>query len=242
MPDDGFSNMLGISEDGRTIAVGAWGATVYGNASEGAAYLFVRPGCEWKSMHETAKITEPNGAPYDDFGNVAISADGATLFVGAIQQNVFTGEGTGPGKAYIFVRPATGWKTSSKYLARLTASDGVIGDGFGFCQTGATCLSSDGTTVLASAPQFSVTSTGHGKAYIFVKPSGGWKTTSHFTAELTPSDGNPGDAFGWSPAVTNNLAVVGAAGASAAYVFVKPKNGWTTTSEFALRLTPARAR
>jgi hypothetical protein len=239
MPNDGFSNMLSLSRDGNTIAVGAWGATVNGNPSEGAAYIFVRPRLGWESMHETAKLTEGHGAPYDDFGNVAISGDGATLFVGAIQQNVTTGEGTGRGKAYLFVRPATGWRTTSKFVARLTASDGVIGDGFGFCQTGAACISSDGTTVLASAPQFSVTSTGPGKAYIFVKPMGGWKTTSHFTAELTPSDGIPGEAFGWSPAVTNGLAVVGAVAASAAYVFVKPKNGWTTTSKFALKLTPA---
>ena len=59
------------------------------------------------------------------------------------------------------------------------------------------------------------------------------------SASKTASDGSPGDVFGWSPAVTNNLAVVGAAGAGAAYVFVKPNNGWTSTSQFVMKLTPA---
>jgi FG-GAP repeat len=93
--------------------------------------------------------------------------------------------------------------------------------------------------VLSAAPQISATSTGAGKAYIFVKPASGWKTTSHFTAELTASDGNPGDAFGWSPALTSNRAVIGAVGANAAYIFSKPKSGWKTTSHFNAKLTPA---
>lgn len=238
-PKDGFSNMMSISRDGNTIAVGAWGATVGGKTNEGAAYIFVKPSLGWKTMHQTAKLTEPHGAAYDDFGNVAISGDGSTLFVGAIQLNVTTNKPTGPGKAYIFARPASGWKTTTQFNAKLTASDGVKGDGFGFCQTGAACISSDGTTVLAVAPQFSAISTGAGKAYIFVKPAGGWKTTSHFNAELTASDGSPGDVFGWSPSVTSDRAVIGAAGANAAYVFNKPKTGWKTTSHFNAKLMPA---
>jgi hypothetical protein len=235
-PDDGFSNMMSISADGHTIAVGAWGATLGGKTSEGAAYVFEKPSSGWKTMHESAKLTEARGAAYDDFGNVAISGDGATLFVVAIQLNTTTNKATGPGKAYIFLRPAGGWKTTSEYAAKLSASDGAKGDGFGFCQTGAACISSDGTTVLASAPQFSVGNTGAGKVYIFVKPTSGWKTTSHFTAKLTASDGQPGAAFGWSPAVTDDRAVVGAAGVSAAYVFNKPRSGWKTTSKFNAKL------
>lgn len=236
-PNDGFSNMMSISGDGKTIAVGAWGATVGGKTSEGAAYIFAKPSSGWKTMHETAKLTEPHGAANDDFGNVAINGDGSTLFVGAIQLDVTNNNGAGPGKAYIFERPANGWKTTSQFKAKLTASDGLTGDGFGFCQTGDACISGDGTTVLALAPQFSANSTGDGKAYIYVKPAGGWKTTSHFTAELTVSDQNPD--FGWSGAITDDRAVIGAVVANAAYVFNKPKSGWKTTSHFNAKLTPA---
>jgi FG-GAP repeat protein len=238
---DGFSNMLGISADRNTVVVGASGATVDGRASEGAAYVFVKPSGGWVTMTETAKLTEPDGAAYDDFGNVSVSGAGSTVFVGAFQLNLSTGDATGAGKAYIFVKPATGWKTTSKFKAKLTASDGAAGDIFGFCQAGSMCISTDGTTVLVGAPQLGSATgpTGPGKAYVFVKPACGWATTSKFHAELTASDGQIGDAFGWSAAITDNVAVVGAVSASAAYIFAKPKFGWQTTSKFSAKLTPS---
>jgi hypothetical protein len=128
----------------------------------------------------------------------------------------------------------------SKYAAKLSAKDGAAYDDFGFCQAGSNCISSDGSTVLVGAPQdnFSTgTATGPGKAYIFVKPQKGWKTTSAFTAKLTASDGATGDLLGWSAAISNNTALVGAVGANGeAYIFSKPKAGWKTTSKFAAKL------
>jgi hypothetical protein len=243
---DGFSNMMGISADHNTVVVGASGATVRGQVSEGAAYVFVKPRGGWVTMTETAKLTEPDGAAHDEFGNVSVSGNGATVFVGAFQANVSTLVPTGPGKAYIFVRPARGWKTTSKFKAKLTASDGAVGDFFGFCQAGSVCISSDGTTVLAGAPQLGSTTgpTGPGKAYVFVRPESGWATTSEFQAELTASDGQIGDAFGWSAAIRDNSAVVGAVNGGsgrtgAAYLFVKPLSGWETTSTFNASLIPS---
>jgi hypothetical protein len=62
---------------------------------------------------------------------------------------------------------------------------------------------------------------------VFVKSSGGWTTTSTFTAKLTASDGAPGDLFGYSVSVSGDTVVVGArfadigtnADQGAAYVF-----------------------
>jgi FG-GAP repeat protein len=92
--------------------------------------------------------------------------------------------------------------------------------------------------VLAGTP---FANASEGKAYVFVQPAGGWKTTSKFNAELTASDGKAGDMLGWSAAITSNTAVVGAVvgngGTGAAYVFNKPKTGWKTTSKFAAELT-----
>jgi hypothetical protein len=61
------------------------------------------------------------------------------------------------------------------------------------------------------------------------------------TAELTSSDGGPGDQFGWSVAVSGSTVVVGAPfhtvglnlGQGAAYVFVEPANGWTSMTQTA---------
>jgi hypothetical protein len=64
-----------------------------------------------------------------------------------------------------------------------------------------------------------------GAAYVFVKPSGSWTTTSTFTAKLTASDGAVDDYFGSSVAVSGDTVVVGApvfaeaARPGAAYVF-----------------------
>jgi trimeric autotransporter adhesin len=236
---DGFSNEMSISADGNTVVVGSANATVGGQASEGAAYIFVKPSGGWKTMTETAKLTEPYGAAYDLFCCVSVSGNGSTIFVGALQYDFTDNLPTGPGKAYIFIRPAGGWKSTSIARAILTAADGDSGDFFGFCQAGSSCLSSDGTTVLAAAPYANGF---QGKAYIFVRPAGGWITTSQYNAELTLSDGQT-DYLGWSAAVTSNFALVGAVagngGTGGAYVFIKPKTGWATTSNFNFSLIPS---
>lgn len=239
--NDGFSNELGLSADGKTIVVGAAGATINGNTAQGAAYVFVKPAAGWKTATQTAKLTELHGHAGDVAGEVSVSGDGSTVFVGA--PGVAVGANTGQGVAYLFLRPAHGWKTTSKYAAKLSAKDGAANDDFGFCQAGSACISSDGKTVLAGAPQFifsSGTGAGPGKAYVFLKPATGWKTTGKFNAELTASDGVTGDALGWSAAITSNTALVGAVvgngGTGAAYVFSKPKAGWKTTSKFAAKL------
>ena len=239
--NDGFSNELGLSADGNTIVVGSAGATINGNTAQGAAYVFVKPAAGWKTATQTAKLTELHGHAGDFAGEVSVSGDGSTVFVGA--PGAAVGANTGQGVAYLFLRPASGWKTTSKYAAKLSAKDGAANDDFGFCQAGSSCISSDGTTVLAGAPQYifsSGTGAGPGKAYVFVKPATGWKTTENFNAELTASDGVIGDALGWSAAITSNTALVGAVvgdgGTGAAYVFSKPKAGWKTTSKFAAKL------
>jgi hypothetical protein len=242
--NDGFSNELGLSADGKTIVVGAGGATINGNTGQGAAYVFVKPAAGWKTATQTAKLTELHGHAGDFAGEVSVSSDGSTVFVGA--PGAAVGANTGQGVAYLFLRPGSGWKTTSKYAARLSAKDGAAYDDFGFCQAGSNCISSDGSTVLAGAPQENFATgkpTGPGKAYIFVKPASGWKTTSVFTAELTAYDGVTGDFLGWSAAISSNTALVGAVagngGTGAVYVYSKPKAGWKTTSKFAAKLVPS---
>jgi hypothetical protein len=236
---DGFSNEMSISGDGNTIVVGSAFATVGGQTDAGAAYIFVKPASGWTTTTQTAKLTEPHPKASDDFCCVSVSSDGSTVFVGAIQYDFTTLAGTGPGAAYIFQRPALGWKTTSVPKAKLTASDGVTGDIFGFCQAGSSCISSDGKTVLAGAPYANGFG---GKGYIFVEPATGWATTSASNAELTLSDGQT-DYLGWSAAITDTRAVLGAIGENsftgAAYIFDKPASGWATTSSPDFSLIPS---
>jgi hypothetical protein len=244
MANDGFSNELGLSADGNTVVVGAAGATVNGNLGQGAAYVFVKSAAGWKTATQTAKLTELHGAAGDFAGEVSVSGDGSTVFVGA--PGAAVGANAAQGVAYLFIRPLSGWKTTSRFTAKLSARNGAAYDDFGFCQAGSTCITSDGTTVLVGAPQLNFstgTPTGPGKAYIFVKPPGGWKSTPKFDAELTATDEKTDDLLGWSAAITGNTAVVGAivgnGGTGAAYVFSKPKAGWKSTSKFAAKLIPS---
>ncbi|MDQ2645956.1 MAG: FG-GAP repeat protein, partial [Myxococcota bacterium] len=66
-----------------------------------------------------------------------------------------------------------------------------------------------------------------GAAYIFVRENGAWIEEQ----KLVASDGASGDNFGWSVALSDDQALVGAYGASgyrgAAYVFARGGDGWT---------------
>jgi len=244
---DGFSNELALNADGNTVVVGAAGATIGGRAGQGAAYVFVKPTAGWKTATQTAKLTQSKGAPNNFAGEVSVTGSGSTVFVGA--PGIAVAGNPAQGVAFIYEKPAGGWKTTSQFTAKLSAKDGAAYDDFGFCQAGSTCITGDGSTVLVGAPQLNFstgTATGPGKAYIFVKPAGGWKTTSTFDAELTASTGQTGDAFGWSVAINSANAAIGAvAGDNAigeAYVFAKPKTGWKTTSKYTARLRASDGR
>jgi hypothetical protein len=234
--DDFFGFSVAVS--GNTVVVGAPFADIGANTDQGAAYVFVKPSGGWTTTSTfTAKLTASDGATFDLFGwSVAISGD--TVVVGAPLAEI--GANTNQGAAYVFVKPSGDWSGTLNQTAKLTASDGAPDDEFGWS------VAVSGDTVVVGAPFADIGSNfGQGAAYVFVKPSGGWTTTSTFTAKLTASDGAPDDEFGLSVAVSGDTVVVGAPFADigantdqgAAYVFVKPSGGWTTTSTFTAKLT-----
>lgn len=69
---------------------------------------------------QVAELLASDGKPVDLYGySVAISGDGSTVVVGAIQH----GNSTNPaGAAYVFVEPVGGWANANQ-VAELTASD-----------------------------------------------------------------------------------------------------------------------
>jgi trimeric autotransporter adhesin len=234
---DQFGGSVAVSGAGDTIVGGASGAKIGSNANQGAAYLFVKPASGWATTTETAKLTASDGAANDFFGSsAAIIGDGSTAVVGA---QATIGPIQGQGAGYVFVKPASGWVTTTE-TAKLTASDGAKNDGFG----SSVAVNGDGNTMVVGAFDATLGSnSGQGAAYVFIKPVSGWATNMVFTAKLTASDGTAGDRFGITVAVSGdgNTALVGALFASvgsnssqgAAYLFVKPASGWATTTETA---------
>jgi hypothetical protein len=191
------------------------GKTVGTKSSQGVAYVFVRNGTTW--AHQ-AKLLAADGAPHDFFGNPAIYGDTAVL--GANQKTV--GTNSGQGAAYVFVRNGTAWAQQ----ARLVASDGDTDDRFG------SNVAIAGETIVVASDDKRIGFNGlQGAAYVFERSGGKWSEE----AILLASDGDAGDFFGSSVAITGNTIVVGASGKlvdsvayrGAAYVFVRDGKTWT---------------
>jgi|ERR1035441_10327648 hypothetical protein len=104
-----------VSVSGNTVVVGA----DYHHNQVGAAYVFVKPAAGWKSMTQTAELTAHDGEPNDQFGN-AVSISGNIIAVGASYwDHNHTGQS---GAIYTYIKPASGWRTTSRSSAELFPS------------------------------------------------------------------------------------------------------------------------
>ena len=236
---DEFGNSVAVV--GNTIVVGAYLDDDNGDSS-GSAYVFDEPSGGWANdtdsddadgefdhTTETVKLSGSSG--FDNFGR-SVAIDGDTIVVGA------SGDDSGTGSAFVFIKPATGWANSSgTEVAKLTAyfgsgSDG--GDRFG------RSVAIDGGTIVVGAYGDDGDT---GSAYVFTKPDTGWANSPGTeTAQLTASDRSGGDEFGRSVSVDGDTVVVGAhkdniGGGTdiegSSYVFTKPKAEWVDSSEAA---------
>jgi hypothetical protein len=227
----------GQAGDEIGISVAVCGTTVVVGASElnstglGAAYVFVKGTDGWANMTQAAKLTASDASFPALFGS-SVACSGSMIVVGAPHQTV--GSNANQGEAYVFVEPSGGWVDMTE-TARLTSADGASGDFFGYA------VGAGRNSVVVGAPQASGTVEFQGKAYVFAKPKGGWETTSQPAAELTASNATGDNGLGASVSISGETVVAGTPGANsgngAAYVFVKPENGWKTTSLFNAELT-----
>ncbi|MHC4426613.1 MAG: FG-GAP repeat protein [Planctomycetota bacterium] len=178
----------------------------------GSVYIFERAGAGWI---EQAKLTASDGTTDDNFG-FAVSISGDYVIVGA----PFDGDnGYSSGAAYIFKRDGESWVEQAK----LISSDGMAEELFGesvsisgdYAIVGVRCADSNGVPC--------------GAAYIFKRADSDWFEQ----AKLVSSDGAAFDKFGWSVAITDGYAVVGAIGdddggddSGSAYIFKYSDPNW----------------
>jgi hypothetical protein len=163
-------------------------------------------------MTQTAELTASDGT---GFGAVAINGD------------TIVARDTLNSELYVFVKPANGWVNMTE-TAILNSTDQAEDLGISVSISGNTIVAGSSGAQNGSGPN---------TAYVFVKPPNGWANMME-TAELTPSDG--GGPF-FAAAVSGNTVVVGAFAATvggnyqqgAAYVYVKPANGWANMTETA---------
>ena len=164
---------------------------------------------------EDQKLVGSTVGSGDEFG-AALALGGDALVVGAPMFHNFA---SGPGKAYVFHRSGGAWSEA----AELVASDGALGDRFGFA------VDVDGDTAVIAAPYDDDMGGTSGSAYVFTRSGGTWSQQ----LKLLAGDGNAGDIFGAAVAVDGDTILVGATSGNGAvsntgvaYVFVRQGTAW----------------
>jgi len=200
-----------VSISGDTAVVGAY--NVIGHT--GAAYIFQKFNGTWQELAQLSAI----GVEADEGVGRSVSISGGTVLVGAELDDP---RGLDSGSVIVYREVISGLWTQ---VALLAPAGGQAGDHFG---------SSVALNGIAMAIGARSANGGTGAAYVFEKGVQGWEEA----AMLTASDGQAGDAFGWSVGIDGATAVVGAhddtLGSTAfgsAYVFRNTGAGWAETAK-----------
>ena len=210
----GFGNSVALSADGNTALIGA---LYSGGNYNGAAYVFTRSGSAWNQ--QGAPLIDAENSEETEFGSsVALSSDGSTALIGALNKNESTGA------AYVFTRSGEAWSQQSGTLL----GSGAFPEGeFG----ASTALSADGNTALIGGPS----EEDRGTVWVFTRTGSTW-------AQQGPKLNAGSGAFGTSVALSGsgNTALIGAASESApeyqgaAYVYTRTGSTWTKQEELTL--------
>lgn len=196
-----------VSMSGHTAIVGA----IFDDGGRGSAYIFEKVGGVWTQQ---AKLLASDGAVDDWFG-ASVSLSGDAALVGAYRDDDL---GTDSGSAYIFERVGGAWSQRAKLLA----SDGAAGDGFG------RSVSISNDTAIVGALSHDHLGDNSGSAYVYKSVDGAWVEQT----ELLASDGQSSDQFGVSVSISERDAIVGArAGSGSAYVFESVGGVWAEQGE-----------
>ena len=219
---------ISVAVDGDNVVIGARSAAT----STGAVYVFTKPAGGWANITETHKLIASDGEQGDRFGG-SVAIDGATIVIGATgAKNTVSDAEVPTGSTYVFTRTNSG---SWVQKAKLTAPDRAENDEFG----GSVDIDDDTIAVGASRHDGSDDLTDSGVAYVYSMQAGVWATTTD-SVRLTPSAHVAGGRFGNSVSVDGETIVVGVSGAresadadptGAAYVFIRPADGWVDGNE-----------
>ena len=196
--NDYFGYSVAVS-DGIAV-VGAYLDDDAGDNS-GSAYVFeMSDSSDETSWTQVAKLTAADAFTGDYFGRSIAISDG-TIVVGAYRDS---DKGSNSGSAYVFEKSDSSDETSWTQVAKLTADDGAASDYFGVA-----VAISDGTIVVGAYLDDDKGS-GSGSAYVFEKSDSSDETSWTQVAKLTADDGAVSDRFGYSVAISDGIAVVGA--------------------------------
>ncbi len=202
-----------VSIDTDLVLVGAPGESARAPGA-GAVYVFASNGTVWDLEQ---KLTAADGGDYDYLGR-AVHLEDQVALVGSPGDD---DRGAEAGAAYVFGRTGTTWGEVQK----LTATDGVAGDGFG------AALSGFDRSALVGAAGRDDRGSDAGAGYLFYRSAGGvWAQLQ----KLTASDGAAGDGLGGAVSLAEESALLGAGddddlgtGSGSAYLFARSGTVWS---------------
>ncbi len=202
---DGFGSPVDLS--GGTAIIGASGNDDDG-VNSGSAYVFHYNGSAWV---EEQNLTASDAAAGDGFGR-CVAVSGETVVVGAAEND---DDGADSGSVYMFRSSGPTWIEEQK----LTASNGVAGNEFGFSSGICGDVAVIGRGYGSDA----------GSAYVFRFNGLTWMEEQ----ELLASDGATSDQFGLAVATSGDTIIVGApydadngSRTGAAYIFRYNGSTW----------------
>jgi len=227
---DRFGFSLALSGEGNTLAAGSYdedgsakgvnGASDEGAPNSGAAYVFVRRGATWTAE---AYVKASNTVRNIAFGSaVALSRDGSTLAVGAVDEtNLARGidgdqasipdNSVSAGAVYVFGRTDGGWRQQAYVKSFNIGPTDLFGVRL--------ALSGDGSVLAAGAPGQNgggrgfganpedFTAPESGAVYLFRRAAGKWSQHAYVKAP----NAEEYDQFGSAVALSGNGAVLAAA-------------------------------
>ena len=193
-----------VAMSGPTVVVGAMSQ----DHGVGGAYVFTKDSRTWGMPQELNGSASSMGS---NFGE-SVATDGSTVVVGAPSLGV-------TGAAYVFAKTAGGWRQTAELKGADPIGEGLDGFGYSVALFGR-------VAVIGSYND----DDGAGFVYVFVLTDGDWREV----ARLKASNGQPGDSFGYSVAIAEDIIVVGAPQhgfTGAAYVFSDGAHGWQQAAE-----------
>jgi trimeric autotransporter adhesin len=267
--NDRFGESVALSADGSILAVGAFvedsAATGVGgdqadNSADGsgAVYVFARSGGTWS---QEAYIKASNTGAEDHFGyKLALSADGATLAVGAyaeasaatgIDGDQLSNAAEISGAVYVFARSGGTWSQQAYVKASNTAVRDVFGISLALSGDGATlavgAVGEDSAATGINGDQADNSANGSGAAYVFARSGTTWSQQAYVKASNTGIADQFGRGVALSAdgltlvvgAISEASAATGVGGnqadnaapqSGAAYVFVRSGTTWSQAS------------
>ena len=160
-----------------------------GQARPGRVYVYDLSGGSWS----LASTITPSDSSLGDYFGGAISANGSSVAIGALD----TYHAGSSGAAYVFTQSGGTWTQSAEEFPPGSPQNPSYG----------TSVALFGSALLVGSPQQNVgTNTWQGEAYLYSNDSGVWSSAT----SVATSDGTVNDVFGWSVALSNDNAIIGA--------------------------------